>query len=483
MRSDLALTPGGGIRQIHGSLASMTKPPVPFTATATVPRTESSSVRTASYVLLVADGPDQGGRFVLDGTAPSRVLVGTGPACDIRLTDRLVSRRHAALDPVGARLRVTDLDSTNRTFINGIEISEAFLDGGEFVRVGGTTFHVQQTETSKAAELSTRTSFGNVVGGSEEMRRLYPLCERIAKSDVPVIIEGETGTGKEVLAESLHAMGLRSKEPFVVFDCTATPPNLLESALFGHEKGAFTGATGSRAGVFEQAHRGTLLIDEIGDLDINLQPKLLRVIQRMEVQRVGASRPIRVDVRVIAATRRDLDREVQAGRFRDDLFYRLAVARIELPPLRRRTGDIELLTRHFWATGGGAHVPIEQNLLHRFGDYAWPGNVRELRNAVMRRLALGDLADIDPRAHGADFEEDLGVESKGGPEFIETVVNKLMPLAEARQEVVQEFERRYVDHVLEVHGGNVTRAATTAGVARRYFHLLRAKYADKDDEA
>jgi transcriptional regulator with GAF, ATPase, and Fis domain len=225
-----------------------------------------------------------------------------------------------------------------------------------------------------------------------------------------------------------------------------------------------------------------LLIDEIGDLDINLQPKLLRVIQRMEVQRVGSSRPIRVDVRVIAATRRDLDREVQAGRFRDDLFYRLAVARIELPPLRRRTGDIDLLTRHFWTTGGGAHVPIDQTLLYKFADYAWPGNVRELRNAVMRRLALGDLADLDPRAHGTDFDGDLARESAaGGSEFIDAVVTRLLPLSEARQEVVQEFERRYVDHVVAVHGGNVTRAATTAGVARRYFHLLRAKYSNKEE--
>jgi DNA-binding NtrC family response regulator len=308
------------------------------------------------------------------------------------------------------------------------------------------------------------------------MRKLYPLCERLAISDVPVIIEGETGTGKEVLAESLHGEGHRAKGPYVVFDCTATPPDLMESALFGHEKGSFTGATDTRAGVFEQADGGTLLLDEIGDLHINLQPKLLRVIQSMEVQRVGASRKRKVDVRVLAATRRDLDREVQSGRFRDDLYYRLAVARIELPPLRRRQGDISLLAKHFWAEGGTGQ-PISVELLQRLEDYEWPGNVRELRNVVMRHQALGDLARFEQSAEGIGGTE----ENPALPaDVVGEVISRLLPLAEARQELIQVFEKRYLEHVLAVHDGNVTRAAAAAGVARRYFHLLRAKYAAKD---
>jgi DNA-binding NtrC family response regulator len=448
----------------------------PTTSTATLPRAGSQQIQTAKYALVVADGPDQGSRFEVDGTAASRVLAGTSPACDIRLTDTSVSRRHCAFEQTNRRLRITDLGSTNGTFVNAVEVVEAWLDGGELVLIGGTTFLVRREEEATTTRLTTRTSFGSVVGASEEMRKLYPLCERLAGSDVPVIIEGETGTGKEVLAESLHMQGPRAKGRYVVFDCTATPPNLMESALFGHEKGAFTGATETRAGVFEQADGGTLLLDEIGDLDVNLQPKLLRVIQRMEVQRVGASRTRKVDVRVLAATRRNLDREVQAGRFRDDLFYRLAVARIELPPLRRRLGDISMLAQYFWAEADSSQsIPV--GLLQRLEDYDWPGNVRELRNVVARHQALGELAHFDHSAATTTTTDETPVMQI---DLLEEVITRLMPLAEARQEVIQVFEKRYLEHVLSVHDGNVTRAAAAAGVARRYFHLLRAKYAKAD---
>ncbi len=448
------------------------------------PETNTSTSTTASYVLHVASGPDAGNRFVLDGSTPSRVLAGKSPACEIRLTDSSVSRRHAAFDVTGQRLRLTDLDSTNGTFVNGVAVVDAFLDGGEFVRMGNTSFHVQLLDATKPVNISARTSFGNVVGASEEMRRLYPLAERLAQSDVSVIIEGETGTGKEVLAESIHQMSARASGPFVVFDCMSAPPTLLESALFGHEKGAFTGAIAARPGCFERAHKGTLLIDEIGDLDISLQPKLLRAIQRMEVQRVGGSKTIKIDCRVLAATRRDLDREVQAGRFRDDLFFRLNVARIELPPLRKRRGDIELLGRHFWKLLGGENIPIPPKLLQRFEDYAWPGNVRELYNTVARHVALGDLAVFDDsRDANAPAQQGTGAfKEKPAPavqseidDFISSVLGMDLPLPDARQRVVDEFERRYLERALKVHGGNVTKAAAASGVARRYFHLLRAK--------
>jgi transcriptional regulator with GAF, ATPase, and Fis domain len=290
-----------------------------------------------------------------------------------------------------------------------------------------------------------------------------------------VIIEGETGTGKEVLAEALHEQGPRARGPFVVFDCTAVPANRLESALFGHEKGAFTGAVSARAGVFEQADGGTLLIDEIGELDTSMQPKLLRCIQRSEVQRVGGTKWIKVNVRVLAATRRDLDREVQAGRFRDDLFYRLNVARVELPPLRRRHGDIELLTKHFWITLGGARQPIPPALLQRFIDYSWPGNVRELHNAVARHLALGELATHEAsRISQIPGAPEPSTRSTGA-DFIEEVIDQKLPLPQARQKVVEEFERRYVESVLAQHGGSVAKAAEASGIARRYFQLIRAR--------
>jgi DNA-binding NtrC family response regulator len=304
------------------------------------------------------------------------------------------------------------------------------------------------------------------------MRRFYPLCEKLANSDVPVIIEGETGTGKEVLAESLHEEGTRKAGPFVVLDCTAVPPNLLEAELFGHERGAFTGAVAARRGVFEQANHGTLLIDEIGELDPMLQPKLLRAIERREVRPIGSNRSISVDVRLLAATRRDLDREVQAGRFRDDLLHRLAVARIELPPLKRRRGDIPLLARHFCKDLNGDERFLTKELLLSWEDHPWQGNVRELRNTVARHVALGELASIS-FASGDGVPGEASAEPNLSDDFLQHVLE--LPLGEARQKVVEEFERRYVHQLLARHDGNVTRAAQSAGVARRYLQILKAR--------
>ena len=295
------------------------------------------------------------------------------------------------------------------------------------------------------------------------MRRLYPLCERLAASDVPVVIEGETGTGKEVLAEAIHETGPRARGPFVVFDCTAVPPNLVEAELFGHERGAFTGAVAARKGVFEQAHGGTLLIDEIGDLDLALQPKLLRAIERSEIRRIGGTSFQRIDLRVLSATRRDLDREVEAGRFRDDLYHRLAIARVELPPLRHRHGDVELLARIFWREMGGGGAEIPRELLHRWDAYGWPGNVRELRNTVARHVALGDLAGVGRPAPAsvrpvAEEPEDLD-----------------LPFPQARDRALEAFETRYVARVLEQNGGDVAQAAAASGIGRRYFQKLKAR--------
>ena len=360
-------------------------------ATVTVARTSISNVEQPSrFVLEVTDGPDRGASLVLDGTEPGRLLLGTSEACALRLTDPSVSRRHLALERIGGGVRATDLASTNGTFVDRVKIVEAELQGEETLRIGSTMLRIERQDHSGSPPPSAN-GFGRIVGASLEMRRLYPLCQRLASTSVPVIIEGETGTGKEVLAESLHELGPRASEPFVIFDCTAVPPNLVETELFGHERGAFTGAVARRLGVFEQAHGGTLFIDEIADLDLHLQPKLLRALERGEIRRVGGDKWLKVDVRVLAATRRDLDREVQSGRFRDDLFHRLAVARIELPPLRHRQGDVPLLARHLWHLLGGDAGNLSDATLQRWSEEPWPGNVRELRNAVARHFALGDL--------------------------------------------------------------------------------------------
>lgn len=426
------------------------------------------------FVLTVTDGPEKGQVHRLDGSMPTRTLIGTSPACEIRVTDREVSRRHAGLERVGSALKVVDMSSTNGTWVDRVKVLQAELQGGEFLRVGSTMFQVDIEHVGQEAVLPSVFAFGRVVGASREMRRLYPLTARLAATTVPVVIEGETGTGKEALAESIHEMGPRAQGPFVVFDCTAVPPSLVEAELFGHERGAFTGATSIRKGVFEQAHGGTLLIDEVGDLDLSLQPKLLRAIERFEIRRIGGDKWMRVDVRVLAATRRDLDREVQAGRFRDDLFHRLAVARIELPALRNRIGDIAVLATHFWREMGGDPRAIPRDLMQKWEDFEWPGNVRELKNTIARQLALGDLADMQPERPPP---ASLPPPPPGFPheDAIDHFVDMGLPYPQARDRILDEFEQRFVARVLSLHGGDVARAAAASGIGRRYFQKLKAR--------
>jgi DNA-binding NtrC family response regulator len=415
-----------------------------------------------SFVLHAVSGPDAGKVFTVD-VRGGRVHVGQSPACAVRLSDPTVSRRHAALDLVEGALRLTDLGSTNGTSVNGVRAFEVELAGGETLRLGDSVLRVELGEA--ATEPATdRRRFGRFVGGSEEIQRLYPIMDRIAAADIPVVIEGETGTGKEVLAESLHEVGPRAAGPFTVFDCTTVAANLMEATLFGYERGAFTGAVASTPGLFEEAHGGTLFIDEIGDLELPLQAKLLRAIERAEVRRIGARQWTRVDVRIVAATRRDLDREVQAGRFRDDLFFRLAVARIELPPLRRRKADIGLLTAAFWQELGGAPGALTGELLRRLEDYDWPGNVRELRNNIARLIALGELPRAAPRPNEGARSDPL-----------QEILESNLPFSIARDKALAHFEQRYVEHVLARHGGNVTRAAQASGVGRRYFQTVRSR--------
>ncbi len=461
---------GAGPTAENAAMATRKRDPFDDVATVARPKIEREAAGPPSFTLTCVAGPNAGGVFSIDGSQPTRVLLGTSPVCWVRLSDNQVSRRHAALELVENGLRLTDLGSTNGTRVSGISCIDVVLNGGEVVQVGETMLQVGRTTSLVTAPLTEALGFGRMVGASPEMRRLYVLCERIAASAVPVILEGETGTGKELLAESLHEMGPRASGPFIVFDCTAIPPNLLESALFGHERGSFTGATDTRRGVFEQAHKGTLLIDEIGDLDLALQSKLLRAIERSEVQRVGGDKWMKVDVRVMAATRRDLDHEVQEGRFRDDLFFRIAVTRIELPPLRKRHGDVVTLARHFWKSLGGAG-DLPHDLEVRFAAYEWPGNIRELHNSVARQIALGDLAQIE--ATRPSMLAPAG--AAPGEDFIDLVVAEELPLPRARERVVDEFERRYLEKVLAKHGGNVAKAAESAGIARRYFQIIRAR--------
>jgi transcriptional regulator with GAF, ATPase, and Fis domain len=426
--------------------------------------------------VVVIEGPDADRVFDLDLNKPSRILLGTSEICDLRLTDATISRRHAAFEGVGKRYRLTDLHSTNGTFVDGVRIVEAYVRGGEIVRCGSTAMRLEVDEAAEPPALSSSIRFGSTLGASQAMRRLYPFCERLARSRVPLVIEGETGTGKEVLAESLYEVA-GSKGPFVVFDCTTIAANLVEAELFGHERGAFTGATAARAGVFEEANGGTLFIDEIGDLDLALQAKLLRALDRGEVRRVGGQKWIKVDVRVIAATRRDLDRAVATNRFRDDLFHRLAVARIELPPLRERQGDVALLARQFATDMAANPDQVEAEIDARFPDYTWPGNVRELRNTVARYVALGDTWQSPPRS--TPSVSTRGPEELEASGWLEEILAARMPYPLARRRIVEEFERRYVERMLAEHGGNVTHAAKASGLGLRYFRLVKARQRPK----
>jgi two-component system, NtrC family, response regulator HydG len=433
---------------------------------------ERPTAAAAAFDLVIVEGPDGGARHRVDGARPQCVHVGTSPSCELRLRDPHVSRRHAALEVNGGVLRVVDLGSTNGTWANGVFVTEAHLRGGEALSFGGhTLLRVELVARDVSYPISSATSFGQLLGASVAMRRLYPLCERIAASDIPVLIEGETGTGKEVLAESIHEASARATEPFVVLDCTTVAPTLMEATLFGHERGAFTGAIEARRGVFEEASGGTLLIDEIGELELGLQSKLLRALDRSEIRRVGSTKPIVCDVRILAATRRDLEAEIAAGRFRDDLFFRLAVGRVELPPLRRRVGDVRLLARHFWTRLGGAGDP-DPELVRRFEQYPWPGNVRELCNAVGARIALGDLALVDALRAGAGA---AGSDVEVHTDLVEELLALELPFVRARERLVEAFRARYLEDALARAGGNIGRAAERAGLARRYFQLLRAR--------
>ena len=318
------------------------------------------------------------------------------------------------------------------------------------------------------------------------MRELFARLEKLAASDATVLISGETGSGKELVAESLHEFSPRVAGPFVVLDCGSIPQNLIESELFGHERGAFTGAVSSYAGAFERAHKGTLFLDEIGELPLAMQPKLLRALERREIRRIGGTRTIQVDIRVVAATNRDLGVEVNRGRFREDLYYRLAVARVHVPPLRERRDDIELLIEHFLSVTPNAEgAELAPETVDLMKKHDWPGNVRELRNVIERALLLSEAIPVsDPRevrptspqraiegeasgeAHAAVPVATLEDETMAVP------IDTRSPFKVAKQKLVTEFERRYIRRLLAEHGGNISAAARVAGIDRMSIHKM-----------
>jgi transcriptional regulator with PAS, ATPase and Fis domain len=420
---------------------------------------DARGMRLLSVELVVVDGPDRGTRVPIhNGTA----RIGTAEGSDLRLTDRTASRVHCEIRVKPQTVLVRDAGSTNGTFCEGLKITEAEVPAGATLRIGGSAVRVDIGEEPAFVDVSQRESFGELVGGSLEMRRVYAILERVAPTDTTVLVQGETGTGKDVVARSIHATSKRANGPFVPIDCGAVPEALFESELFGHVRGSFSGAVSDRKGVFEEADGGTLFLDEIGELPLGMQAKLLRAIETRTVRRIGANAAKPVDVRIIAATNRTLVRAVNEGTFREDLFYRLAVVEIVIPPLRARREDVPILAAHFYRSLGGTG-DLPQTFAQRLASRGFPGNVRELKNFVERAMLLGTISPSHTRPAPATLPG------------LEDLAPLHLPLKEARQAWTESFEQVYIRAVLKKAHGNVTHAAEIAGVSRRFLQRLTAR--------
>jgi len=416
------------------------------------------------FALRVVDGLDKGKEFV--STSGAEVSVGTGESTSLVLTDPTVSRYHFMLqvDPRGVQLR--DLDSTNGTMLGGFRVGSAYLTNGAMISLGMTRLRYDELAETLDEPLSEQDYFGRALGRSVAMRRLFSVLPRIAAADSTVLIEGETGTGKGVLAEAIHAASARANKPFVVVDCGSIPPALIESELFGHERGAFTGATRAHVGAFESAAGGTVFLDEIGELPLELQPKLLRALEERTVKRVGGNERIALDVRVIAASNRDLRQAVNRGMFRADLYFRLNIVRIPVPPLRERRDDIPLLVASFYeqlAQPPGSQPPAA--LVAQLASQDWPGNVRELRNAVERAVLMQD----------AELWQELVSEPTTTSDTAYRFDESLSFRA-AKERAIAQWERWYVAELFQRSGGNLSGAARAAHMDRTHLRELLRKY-------
>ncbi len=420
--------------------------------------------------LQVSAGPDDGKSLVSD---KERLRCGAHPTNDLVLAeDRTASRHHFEIINTERGWLLVDLNSTNGTFLDGRRIERAYLSAGAQIRAGSSTLTFAPIDEEVTVEPDREGELCGLVGQSIQMRQVFALIKKIAPMDVSVIIGGETGTGKELVARAIHELSGRKKGPMVVLDCGAIPPNLIESELFGHEKGSFTGAMTERPGAFERAHGGTIFLDELGELRLDLQPKLLRVLENREVRRVGGNDTLEVDCRVIAATNRDLPKEIAAGNFREDLFFRLSVINIQLPPLRQRREDIPLILKRALAepevVARHGKKRISPEALSLLMAYAWPGNVRELMNVLSHVLAFSEGEEVlpehlPPRVRGQQREGPLPF-------------NEHLTFKDAKEQLLENFEREYITSVLTRCEGNLSRAARESGLHRKSIERLVKKY-------
>jgi transcriptional regulator with GAF, ATPase, and Fis domain len=395
------------------------------------------------FEVTVLDGPDRGLRA---SSETEELSIGSSEGNELQLTDVAVSRHHCALRTSDRGLSLRDLGSRNGTFVGDAEIVRCFVQSGARFRVGRSTLGVQILDEEIERPIATVDRFGSLLGASPAMRRVYPLIEQCARSSATVLVTGETGTGKDLVAEAIHEHGDRRAGPYVVIDCSALAHDLAEAELFGHERGAFTGAEMTRIGAFEAAQGGTVFLDEIGELPLALQPLLLRALDGKTIRRVGGTEYRPIDVRVIAASHRDLRAEVNDKRFRADLFYRLNVLRIALPPLRERAGDIRMLATHFWHRLRPDRA-VPEGLLEHLAAQHFRGNVRELRNTVERISLAGWSPPRTAAPHKLTYQE-------------------------AKDRAIKGWEREWVEALVAEHGGNLSRAARAVRMGRSHLREL-----------
>jgi transcriptional regulator with GAF, ATPase, and Fis domain len=405
------------------------------------------SVFIRQFEVSVVEGVDRG---MVAVSKSDELSIGTNEGNDLRLTDVAVSRHHCAMRASERGLELRDLGSLNGTFIGETELLRGFVRSGARIKIGQTTIALRVLDQDLEQPIAVDDRLGAILGGSLAMRRLYPLLERCGASSATVLVHGETGTGKELIAEAIHDASDRRSKPFVVVDCSALSHDLAESELFGHERGAFTGADEARIGAFESADGGTIFLDEIGELPLALQPLLLRALENRTVRRIGSNKQRAIDVRVVAASHRDLRSLVNTKRFRSDLYYRLDVVRLVVPPLRERADDIAMLAAHFWHTFRPDTIP--DALVQQLTAQSWPGNVRELRNAVERAAFLGwaQEAPADDPAAAAT--------------------------ADSYHQARWRWEREFIAKLLAANANNVSRAARAAKLGRGRLRALARRH-------
>jgi len=417
--------------------------------------------------LTVETGAGAGTATLIGGS----VRVGSDPTCDVVLDDPSVSAAHFELRPTELGVRLRDLGSTNGTHVDGRHVLDAYLGQTALVSAGESRLRFVVETGEELVDLSRATNFGSLLGHSANMRAAFALLEGAARTDATVLLLGETGTGKELAARGLHDGSARSGGPFIVFDCGAASPTLLEAQLFGHARGAFTGAAEAREGVFEAADGGTLVLDEIGEMPLEVQPKLLRALEARTVCRLGETKSRAVDVRFVASTHRNLLAEVSAGRFRQDLYYRLSVVTVRLPPLRERKEEVPRLLASFLAKlskGSPPDLPPDVSVV--LANHDWPGNVRELRNFAERFLALPSMPPRELIGQVEDATPD------GAPAAAGVRIDLGSSFHDAKRDQNEEFERAYCEALLARYGDNISEAARVAGLSRQTCYRLMQKY-------